>query len=145
MRFVGNLTEKGSFLVADVALRRVSSSGVMDLPVAGQTKVPEMGRRPRYASQIDPLRPQAQCMNYKAELLTLGTVKNMLHTRSSHPGDRRGFTLIELIVAIVVLGLLATLALMGFRATIDRSTDAKQMTHTQSLLREARTLYVQKI
>jgi type II secretory pathway pseudopilin PulG len=53
--------------------------------------------------------------------------------------------LIELIIAIVVLGLLATLALMGFRATIDRSTDAKQMARTQSLLREARTLYVQKI
>ena len=77
--------------------------------------------------------------------MSLGTVKNMLHTRSSHPGDRRGFTLIELIIAIVVLGLLATLALMGFRATIDRSTDAKQMARTQSVLREARTLYVQKI
>jgi prepilin-type N-terminal cleavage/methylation domain-containing protein len=104
-----------------------------------------MGRRRRYASRIDPLRTQAQHSNYKAELLTLGTVKTMMYTRSRHPGERRGFTLIELIIAIVVLGLLATLALMGFRATIDRSTDAKQRARTQSVLREARTLYVQKI
>ena len=68
-----------------------------------------------------------------------------MHLFPSRNPDKRAFTLIELIVVIVVLGILATFAIVGFRATIDRSTDAKQRARTQSVLREARTLYVQKI
>jgi prepilin-type N-terminal cleavage/methylation domain-containing protein len=59
--------------------------------------------------------------------------------------DRRGFSLAELVVAIVVIGILASLAVMGFRAVVDRSVEAKQQQRMVSLLKEARVLYVQKI
>ena len=51
----------------------------------------------------------------------------------------------ELIVTIVVIGVLASLAIVGFRAVVDRSTEAKQQQRMTSLLKEARVLYVQKI
>jgi prepilin-type N-terminal cleavage/methylation domain-containing protein len=71
------------------------------------------------------------------------TVKMMYRRNLSH--SRRGFSLMELIIAIVVLGILASFAIVGFGAVIDRSTEAKQQQRMQSLMSASRTLYVQKI
>jgi prepilin-type N-terminal cleavage/methylation domain-containing protein len=63
-----------------------------------------------------------------------------------HPArPRRAFTLIELVVTIVVIGLLATIALLAFRANVDRTTESKQRQRTQQFLKEAKALYMGKI
>ncbi len=57
----------------------------------------------------------------------------------------RAFTLIELIIVIVVLGILSTIAIVGYRAVVDKSTEAKQVSRMTQVLKEAKVLYVQNI
>lgn len=59
--------------------------------------------------------------------------------------SRRTFTLIELIIVIVVLGILSTIAIVGYRAVVDKSTEAKQVSRMTQVLKEAKVLYVQNI
>jgi type II secretory pathway pseudopilin PulG len=75
-----------------------------------------------------------------------------LHTELEEPlagvssrSRRRAFSLAELIVAFIVLGVLATVSVMAFRAVVDRTGDRKMMTRTTSFLKQAQALYVQRI
>ena len=65
--------------------------------------------------------------------------KNPLHK------DSRAFTLIELIIVIVVLGILSTIAIVGYQTVINKSTEAKQTSRMTQVLKEAKVLYVQNI
>lgn len=56
------------------------------------------------------------------------------------PSSRRAFSLVELIVAIVVLGVLAALTVPAFAAVIDRSRDEVAAASWEALGREAQAL-----
>jgi prepilin-type N-terminal cleavage/methylation domain-containing protein len=67
------------------------------------------------------------------------------HSRTDHPGrfkpaKRRSFTLLELVVVIVIIGILALLAVPTFQSIIDRSQVESANTTLSSLVREAQTL-----
>lgn len=66
-------------------------------------------------------------------------------TRSYTQQKERAFTLIELIIVIVVLGILSTIAIVGYQTVIDKSTEAKQVSRMTQVLKEAKVLYVQNI
>jgi prepilin-type N-terminal cleavage/methylation domain-containing protein len=51
---------------------------------------------------------------------------------------RKAFTLIELIIVIVVLGILATIAIVGYRAVIDRANQASAENAAKSFDRQIR-------
>lgn len=53
-------------------------------------------------------------------------------------------TLIEIIVALLVLVILAGFAIFGYRAVVDRSNDSKQLNRQAQILKEAQALYVQR-
>lgn len=55
--------------------------------------------------------------------------------------SRHGFTLLELIVVIVVLGLLAAIAIPTFVRTISNSEDTTEVASHESLMREAQAVY----
>lgn len=58
-------------------------------------------------------------------------------------GGRQAFTLVELIVVIVVLGILSGIAVMGYKVVVNKSNDAKQSATMTQVLKEAKALYVQ--
>ena len=58
---------------------------------------------------------------------------------------RRAFTLIELIIVIVVLGILSTIAIVGYQTVVNKTTEAKQVSRMTQVLKEAKVLYVQNI
>ena len=53
---------------------------------------------------------------------------------------KRAFTLIELIIVIVVLGILATIAIVGYKAVIDRTNQSAAQTAAQAFDREIRSV-----
>jgi len=57
---------------------------------------------------------------------------------------RHAFTLVELIVVVVVLGLLAGVTIVGYRAVTDRAADSNMIGRTASVLKEAQVLFLQK-
>ena len=57
---------------------------------------------------------------------------------------RRAFTLVELIVVIVVLGILASIAIVGYKTVVDKSVESKQTLRMTQILKEAKVLYTQK-
>jgi prepilin-type N-terminal cleavage/methylation domain-containing protein len=67
----------------------------------------------------------------------------MNHVSTHH--KTRAFTLIELVVVIVVLGILSTIAIVGYQTVINKSTEAKQVSRMTQVLKEAKVLYVQNI
>ena len=56
---------------------------------------------------------------------------------------RKGFTLLELIVVIVVLGILAAIAIPTFAGVITRANQSSARTTAQSFLSEAKAIYAQ--
>ena len=54
---------------------------------------------------------------------------------------RRSFTLLELIVVVVVIGILAAVSVVAFRAVIDRSKLEAQLTRDRSVAREVAALF----
>lgn len=56
----------------------------------------------------------------------------------------KAFTLVELIVVVVVLGILASIAIVGYKTVVDKSLEAKQKTRMTQILKEAKVLYTQK-
>ena len=56
----------------------------------------------------------------------------------------KAFTLVELIVVVVVLGILASIAIVGYRTVVDKSLEAKQKMRMTQILKEAKILYTQK-
>ena len=57
---------------------------------------------------------------------------------------RPAFTLVELIVVVVVLGLLASIAIVGYKTVVDKSLEAKQLSRMSQILKEAKALYLQR-
>lgn len=57
---------------------------------------------------------------------------------------RKAFTLVELIVVVVVLGILASIAIVGYKTVVDKSLESKQMLRMTQILKEAKVLYTQK-
>ena len=56
---------------------------------------------------------------------------------------RKGFTLLELIVVIVVLGILAAIAIPTFAGVISRANKSSATTTAQSFVAEAKAIYAQ--
>lgn len=54
---------------------------------------------------------------------------------------RRGFTLMELIVVVLVVGVLGSIAIVGTSAIIGRSSDSKSTLRMQDLLSSAQAMY----
>ena len=54
--------------------------------------------------------------------------------------SKRAFTLIELIIVIVVLGILATIAIVGYKAVIDRTNQSSAISAAQSFDRQLRSM-----
>ena len=67
------------------------------------------------------------------------TYKPRTETRS------KAFTLVELIVVVVVLGILASIAIVGYKTVVDKSLEAKQKMRMTQILKEAKILYTQRI
>jgi prepilin-type N-terminal cleavage/methylation domain-containing protein len=55
--------------------------------------------------------------------------------------QRRGFTLMELIVVVLVIGVLGSIAVIGTSAVIGRSSDSKSTLRMQDLLTSAQAMY----
>ena len=51
----------------------------------------------------------------------------------------------ELIVVVVVLGILASIAIVGYKTVVDKSLEAKQKMRMTQILKEAKILYTQRI
>lgn len=58
---------------------------------------------------------------------------------------QRGFSLAELIISVIVLAVLALFAMLAFRAVVGKSQEGRQQVRTLALLREAKTIYAQKM
>ena len=67
------------------------------------------------------------------------TYKPRTETRS------KAFTLVELIVVVVVLGILASIAIVGYKTVVDKSLEAKQKMRMTQILKEAKILYTQRV
>lgn len=52
--------------------------------------------------------------------------------------------MMEMVVTVIVLGILAGFAVVGYRSVIDRGVEQKQLNRTAQVLREARALYLQR-
>jgi prepilin-type N-terminal cleavage/methylation domain-containing protein len=57
------------------------------------------------------------------------------------PAAQRGLTLVELVVAVVVVGVLAAVAAVGFQSAVDRSQAEATRQSLRSIAREAQLLY----
>ena len=58
--------------------------------------------------------------------------------------NRRTFTLVELLIAVAVLGVLATIAVVGYGTVTSKAADNKMIMRSTSVLKEAQVLYQQK-
>lgn len=57
---------------------------------------------------------------------------------------RRTFTLVELLIGVAVLGVLASVAFIGYGAVTSRAADKKMIVRSTTVLKEAQVLYKQK-
>ena len=58
--------------------------------------------------------------------------------------NRRTFTLVELLIGVAVLGVLATIAFVGYGSVTSKAADNKMIVRSTSVLKEAQVLYKQK-
>lgn len=74
---------------------------------------------------VSPLRNAVQSENSKMSLAGFTPLEKTGRERSSLPG----FTLVELVVVIIIMGILATLAVTQYGRTIERSRQAEAITN----------------
>ena len=62
---------------------------------------------------------------------------------SPQPGDRRGFTIIEMLAVMVVIGVLATIAFARLQSTKDKATVASMSSDLHGVTEEQEAYYFQ--
>jgi type IV pilus assembly protein PilA len=70
--------------------------------------------------------------------------QRITNLRSRLLGEERGFTLVELLVVLIIMGLLAAIAIAAFTSQQDKANDAEAKTHARSAQTAMESFYVER-